>query len=91
MTQDTGSQELARIATAYLASIAFGATFLIATLTGTDGATALIRSVIAVIAACVVGRLLLGPAINAVLTAMARDEAERRAALRAAEDEEDDR
>lgn len=88
MTDDAGSQELARIATAYLASIAFGLTFLVATLSGADGLTALTRSVIALIVACLAGRLLIGPAINVVLAAMARDEAARQAALEAAEREE---
>lgn len=88
MTEDSGSQELVRIATAYLASLAFGLTFLVATLSGVEGLTALGRSVIAMLGACVAGRLLIGPAINAVLNAMARDEAARQAAL--AEKEEED-
>ena len=88
MTDDIGSQELVRIATAYLASIAFAVTFLVASLTGVDGLTALGRSVIAVIVACVAGRLLIAPAVNAVLNAMARDEAERQAALESEEEEE---
>lgn len=90
MTEESGSQELVRIATAYLASIAFGVTFLVATLTGADGTTALLRGVVATIAACVVGRLLFGPAVGVVLAAMARDEAARKAALEAGDDPAED-
>ncbi len=89
MTERLGSQELVKTATAYLASVAFGVTFLVASLSGVDGLTALIRSVIAVVVACVAGQVLIGPAVNAVLNAMARDEAERQAAALKAREEED--
>ena len=88
MQEARGSQQLVRIATAYLASFAFGMTFLVANLTGVDGLTALFRSVVAMVAACVAGRLLIGPAINVVLNAMARDEAARQAAIEAEEEKE---
>lgn len=78
MKSGTGSQELIRLATAYLASIAFGLTFLIATLSGVDGGTTLLRSVTAGGIALVVGWFLATPVVDAVLTAMARDEARRR-------------
>ena len=87
MTEGNGSQELVRIAMAYLASIAIGVTFLVANLMGADGLTALWRSVIAVVIACVASQVLVPPVVNAVLSAMARDEAERQAALEP-EDEE---
>lgn len=86
MTAATGSQELVRLATAYLASVAFGVTFLVATLTGSDGLTALIRSAIAVAIACIAGQLLTPPVVNVVLSAMARDEAERKAKQEPEED-----
>lgn len=87
MKSGTGSQELIRLATAYLASIAFGMTFLIATLVGVDGGTALLRSVVAGGAAMAIGWLLAAPVVDAVLTAMARDEAKRRAAPDRVEEE----
>ena len=80
MTEGIGTQELVKVATAYLASVAFGLTFLVASLAGADGLTALGRGVVAVIVACVVGQLLVPPAVHSVLSAMARDEAQRRAA-----------
>lgn len=86
MTAGTGSQQLVRLATAYLASVAFGVTFLVATLSGTDGLTALLRGAIAVFIACLAGPLLMPPVINTVLSAMARDEAERQAAQKPEED-----
>ncbi|MCB9884220.1 MAG: hypothetical protein H6838_01945 [Planctomycetes bacterium] len=86
MKSGTGSQELIRLATAYLASIAFALTFLIGTLSGVDGGTTLLRSVTAGGAAMVLGWLLAAPVVDAVLTAMARDEARRRAE-QAAEDD----
>ncbi|MCA8977631.1 MAG: hypothetical protein KDC98_23100 [Planctomycetes bacterium] len=86
MTEANGSQELVRIATAYMASLAFAVTFLVATLTGTDGLTALGRSVVAVLIACVASQLLVPPVINVVLAAMARDEALRKAEQQPEED-----
>jgi len=88
MKSGNGSQELTRLATAYFASIAFGVTFLVASLTGVDGGTALLRSVTAAVIAMAVGWLLATPVVNVVLSAMARDEAERQAA--AAKGKEDD-
>lgn len=79
---ESGSQELTRQATAYLTSLAFGVTFLVGTFAGVDGTTALIRSVIAAGIALVAGHLLAPPAVNAVLAALARDEAKRRAEVK---------
>lgn len=79
MRSGHGTQELTRLATAWFASIAFGITFLTATLRGVDGGTALLRGVTAGGIALVAGRLLAPPAVDAVLTAMARDEARRKA------------
>jgi hypothetical protein len=86
MKSGNGSIELTRLATAYLASIAFGTTFLVATLTGVDGLTALWRGTIAGGCALVAGWLLAAPVVDVILSAIARDEA-KRAAERAKEDE----
>jgi multisubunit Na+/H+ antiporter MnhG subunit len=79
MKSGTGSHELTRLATAYCTSIAFGLTFLIASFTGVDGGTALWRSITVGAIALVLGYLLASPVVDAVLTAMARDEAKRAA------------
>jgi hypothetical protein len=79
MNPATGSHELTRLATAYCTSIAFALTFLIASFTGVDGTTALLRSVTVGAIAMVLGYLLASPVVDAVLTAMARDEAKRAA------------
>jgi hypothetical protein len=83
----TGSQELTRLAAAYLTSIAFAVTFLAASLSGVDGITALWRSVVAGGAALALGWLLAPPVIDVVLSAMARDEARRLAEARKKEDD----
>jgi len=85
MKSGTGSQELTRLITAYLTSIAFGVTFLVATVVGVDGGTALWRSVVCAGIALVAGNLLAPPVVDAVLTAVAREEA-KRAAEKAKED-----
>jgi hypothetical protein len=87
MESGQGSQELVRIATAYFVSIAFGTTFLVASLAGVDGLTALLRAVLVGAIALVAGRLLSAPVVDVVLAAMARDEA-RRQAEKPAEDDE---
>ncbi len=86
MKSGNGSHELTRLATAYLTSIAFGLTFLVATIAGVDGTTALGRSVAAAAIALVLGHLLASPVVDAVLTAMARDEAKRQAERKTEED-----
>ena len=75
----SGSQELTRLLTAYLASIAFGVSFLCASLAGVDGLTTLWRSATACLVALVAGQLLAPPVVDAVLAAIARDEAKRQA------------
>ena len=85
MKSGTGSQELTRLLTAYATSIAFGTTFLVATLAGVDGLTSLWRSATVAAIALVAGNLLAPPVVDAVLTAIARDEA-KRAAERPKED-----
>lgn len=85
MKPGTGSHELTRLATAYCTSIAFGLSFLIATFAGVDGTTALLRSVTVGGVALVLGYFLATPVVDAVLSAMARDEA-KRAAERPEED-----
>lgn len=87
MNPATGSHELTRLATAYCTSIAFGLTFLIASFTGVDGTTALLRSVTVGAIALVLGYLLSSPVVDAVLTAMARDEAKRAAEAPKEDDE----
>jgi hypothetical protein len=79
MKSGTGSQQLTRLATAYLTSIAFGVTFLVASLGGVSGTTALLRSVAAAGAALVLGMVLAPPVVDTVLNAMARDKAKRQA------------
>jgi hypothetical protein len=75
----SGSQELTRLLTAYLTSIAFGTAFLIASLAGADGLTVLWRSVVVGGIALVAGQLLAPPVVGAIVAAAARDEAKRRA------------
>jgi hypothetical protein len=75
----SGSQELTRLLTAYLASIAFGVSFLCGSLAGVDGLTTLWRAVVAGALALVAGQLLAPPVVDAVLAAIARDEAKRQA------------
>jgi multisubunit Na+/H+ antiporter MnhG subunit len=87
MKSATGSHELTRLATAYCTSIAFGLTFLIASFTGVDGTTALLRSITVGAIALVLGYLLASPVVDVVLTAMARDEAKRAAETRSEDDE----
>ena len=84
---ESGSQELSRTATAYIASLAFVATFLLTTAWGGDGNTALLRGVLVGAMALVLGRFLARPIVDVVLDAMARD----RAANAPPSEEEDDR
>ena len=77
MKSGTARQELQRQLTAYLGSIAFGTSFLIASLCGVDGLTALLRSVFALGAALLAGQFLAPPVVDSVLQALARDEAKR--------------
>ena len=86
MKSGTGSHELTRLATAYFTSIAFGLTFLIASAAGVDGGTALLRAVTAGAIALVLGYLLATPVVDAILTAMARDEAKRLAETKKEDD-----
>jgi predicted benzoate:H+ symporter BenE len=79
MKSGNGSQELTRLLVAYLTSIAFGITFLVASLVGVDGLTALWRATAAAAIAMVAGHLLATPLVDTVLTALARDEAKRQA------------
>lgn len=77
MKSGTARQELQRQLTAYLGSIAFGTSFLIASLSGVDGLTALWRSVLALGATLLAGLFLAPPVVDSVLQALARDEAKR--------------
>ena len=80
MNSGNGSQELTRLAAAYLTSIVFGIAFLVAVFAGVDGLTALWRAVVAGALALVAAHLLAPPVIDVVLGALARDEAKRKAA-----------
>lgn len=82
----SGSQELTRLITAYLTSIAFGTSFLVASLAGVDGMTVLWRSVLVGGIALVAGQLLAPPVVDALIAAAAREEA-RRLAEKPKEDE----
>ncbi|MEZ6036302.1 MAG: hypothetical protein R3F29_02395 [Planctomycetota bacterium] len=79
MESGNGSAEVTRLAAAYLTSIVFGVSFLAGSLFGVDGMTALWRSVVAAGCALVAAQFLAPPVVEVVLTAMARDEAKRRA------------
>ena len=83
----TGSQEVTRLAAAYITSIAFAVAFIVASLAGADGLTALWRSVIVGGCALLASHVLAPPVVDVVLAAIARDEAKRRAAL--AEEDDD--
>ena len=72
---NTGTVELSRQATAWLACFAFALTFLVASLAGASGLTALTRGVIVTAAVLVCGRTLVRPVVDTVLNAMARDQA----------------
>lgn len=85
---DTGTVEVSRHATAWLVSLSFCATFLLATLAGASGGTALLRGVAVAGATLVIGGLLVRPVVDAVFTAMARDRAE--AETRARKGDEDE-
>ena len=73
----SGCQELTRLITAYLTSIAFWTSFLVASLAGVDGMTVLWRSVLVGGIALVAGQLLASPVVDALLAAAAREEARR--------------
>jgi len=77
MNHGIGSQELTRVAAAYITSIVFGVAFLSAMLAGVDGFTALWRSVVAAVCGLVGAHLLAPPVIDVVLSAIARDEVRR--------------
>lgn len=64
-----------RRAAAYLVCLAFGVTFLLSTLMGAQGQTALVRGVVAAVATLVIARILLKPVVDVVLDAIARDRA----------------
>ena len=75
----TGSRELARGASTYLACLAFILAFLVTTVTGGTGLTAVFRGAAAAVSALVLGGLLMRPLISTVLDAMARDTADKQA------------
>ncbi|MFN6145757.1 MAG: hypothetical protein ACK5AL_05325 [Planctomycetota bacterium] len=77
MKSGIARQDLLRLLNAYLGSIAFGVSFVAASLLGVDGLTALGRSVLALGLALVAGQFLAPPVVDVVLQAIARDEAKR--------------
>ena len=70
-----GTNELARAATAYVACITFGLTYLLTMLLGGDGLTAVIRATIVAMVTLVVGRLLFRPLIASILDGIAKHQA----------------
>ena len=66
---------MVRRGAAYLVCVAFGLTFLLSTLSGAQGHTALIRGTVVALIALAVGRVLIKPVVDVVLDAMARDRA----------------
>ena len=80
MKSGPATQELTRLLAAYLTSIAFGVTFLVASLAGVDGTTALWRGVVAGGLALAGAHLLAPPVVGAIVAAAAREEAARQAA-----------
>ncbi len=72
-----GTNDLARAATAYVACMAFGLTYLLTVVIGSDGMTAVVRATVVAVVTLVVGRLLFRPLIASVLDAMAQHEATR--------------
>ena len=80
MKSGTGSHELTRLLAAYLTSIAFGLTFLVATVAGVDGTTALWRGVVAAALALLAAHVLAPPVVGALVAAAAREEARRQSA-----------
>lgn len=86
MNPGRGSQELVRLAAAYLTSVVFGLTFLVGIASGVDGTTALVRGVVAGALALIASQLLAPPVVDVVLNALARDEARRRAEANKEED-----
>lgn len=81
MKSGKGSQELTRLAAAYVTSITFAIAFLVGVLAGVDGITALWRGVVAGACALVATNFLAPPVVDVVMDALARDEAKRRASL----------
>jgi hypothetical protein len=70
-----GTNDLARAATAYVACITFGLTYLLTMLLGGDGLTAVIRATIVALVTLVVGRLLFRPLIASILDGIAQHQA----------------
>ncbi|MGE3173701.1 MAG: hypothetical protein AB7O97_13840 [Planctomycetota bacterium] len=76
-----GSDEIGRRASAKVTGIAFAITYLWAQLSGAGGLTALTRAAVVAVIALGLSYVLLRPVIDAVLDALARDEAKRQAEL----------
>lgn len=81
-----GKSDLARLAAAYLACLAFAITYLLTTVFGGGGLTAAFRGGVVAAIALIAGRAVIGPVISSILDAMARDQAEKSAT--AQEDDE---
>ena len=78
---DLGTRSLARSSAAYLACLAFALVYLLsAAYAGAHWTTALMRGGIAAIVVLLIGRLLLYPLVDTVLSAVSEAERERREA-----------
>ncbi|MCA8957019.1 MAG: hypothetical protein KDC87_13155 [Planctomycetes bacterium] len=76
---------MTRVAAAYVACLAFAVSYLLTTWFGGSGLTAVFRGGVVALVTLFLGRLVIGPAISAILDAMARD-----SAIRTAQSKEDE-
>ncbi len=70
-----GKNELSKSAGVYFAGIAFALTYLLTTVFGGNGMTAVIRSTVVAGLTMIIGPFLMRPVINTILDAIARDRA----------------
>jgi hypothetical protein len=70
-----GKNELSKSAGVYFAGLAFALTYLLTTIFGGSGMTAVIRSTVVAVLTMLVGSYLIRPVIDTILDAIARDEA----------------
>jgi hypothetical protein len=77
---DDGSRQIGRRASAHATALAFAVTYLWASFAGVGGLVALQRAGIAAVLTFGATLLLFRPVVDAVLDALARDEARRRSA-----------
>lgn len=70
-----GTRDLVRATTAYVACLTFALTYLLTTLLGGDGMTAVIRATVVAIVTLALGSFLFRPVLSTIFDAMARDQA----------------